>query len=52
MGYVFIHVAVDDMSRYAYVEQHPEERAPTCAAFLERALAHSASSAWRRPRPS
>lgn len=40
MGYVFLHVAVDDNSRYAYVEQHPDERAPTCAAFLGRALAH------------
>jgi transposase InsO family protein len=39
-GYVFVHVAVDDRSRYAYVEQHPDERGPTCAAFLERALAH------------
>lgn len=40
MGHVFVHVAVDDHSRYAYVEQHADERAPTCAAFLERALAH------------
>jgi len=40
MGQVFVHVAVDDHSRYAYVEQHADERAPTCAAFLERALAH------------
>lgn len=40
MGRVFVHVAVDDHSRYAYVEQHADERAPTCAAFLERALAH------------
>ena len=37
---LYLHVAVDDNSRYAYVEQHPDERAPTCAAFLERALAH------------
>jgi transposase InsO family protein len=40
MGHVFVHVAVDDHSRYAYLEQHADERAPTCAAFLERALAH------------
>jgi Integrase core domain len=39
-GWVFIHVAVDDHSRYAYVEQHADERAGTCAAFLARALAH------------
>jgi transposase InsO family protein len=40
MGQAFVHVAVDDHSRHAYVEQHPDERASTCAAFLERALAH------------
>jgi transposase InsO family protein len=40
MGQVYLHVAIDDHSRYAYVEQHADERAPTCAAFLERALAH------------
>lgn len=40
MGHVYLHVAVDDHSRYAYVEQHPDERAPTCVAFLERALSH------------
>ena len=40
MGVTFIHVAVDDHSRYAYLEQHADERAPTCAAFLVRALAH------------
>ena len=39
-GHLYLHVAVNDNSRYAYVEQHPDERAPTCAAFLERALAH------------
>lgn len=39
-GYVFLHVAVDDRSRYAYVEQHPDERGETCARFLRRALAH------------
>jgi transposase InsO family protein len=42
LGHVYLHVAVDDHSRYAYVEQHPDERAPTCTAFLERALAHFA----------
>ena len=42
MGSVFVHVAVDDHSRYAYLEQHADERALTCAAFLERALAHFA----------
>jgi transposase InsO family protein len=42
-GRAFIHVAVDDHSRYAYVEQLVDERAPTCAAFLGRALAHFAA---------
>jgi transposase InsO family protein len=40
LGHVYLHVAVDDRSRYAYLEQHPDERGETCAAFLERALAH------------
>jgi transposase InsO family protein len=40
LGWTFVHVAVDDRTRYAYVEQHADERAPTCAAFLARALAH------------
>jgi len=41
-GYVFVHAAVDDHSRYAYVEQHADERGETCAHFLNRALAHFA----------
>lgn len=40
MGHVVVHVAIDDHSRYAYVEQHADERADTCARFLDRALAH------------
>ena len=42
MGATFVHVAVNDNSRYAYVEQHADQRAGTCAGFLERALAHFA----------
>jgi transposase InsO family protein len=41
-GYVFVHAAVDDHSRYAYVEQHRDERGETCARFLRRAIAHFA----------
>ncbi len=41
-GYDFIHAVVDDHSRYAYAEVHPDERADTCAAFFERALDHFA----------
>ena len=38
-GIDYLHVAVDDHSRYAYVEALPDERGVTCAAFLERAAA-------------
>ena len=37
LGFDFIHVAVDDHSRIAYAEIHPDEKGPTCAAFLHRA---------------
>jgi transposase InsO family protein len=40
LGYVYLHVAVDDNSRYAYVEQHPDQRGETAARFLARALEH------------
>ena len=40
LGFDFLHVAVYDHSRYAYVEALPDERGPTAAAFLVRALAH------------
>jgi transposase InsO family protein len=39
VGYEFAHSIVDDHSRLAYSELHPDERAPTVTAFLERALA-------------
>ena len=39
-GLDYLHVAVDDHSRYAYAEAMPDERAASCAAFLQRALAH------------
>ena len=42
-GCVYLHACVDDRSRYAYVEQHPDERATTTAAFMRRALAHFAA---------
>ena len=37
LGYDFIHVAVDDCSRFAYVELLPDERDRSAAAFLLRA---------------
>jgi transposase InsO family protein len=46
-GWVFIHVAVDDHSRYAYLEQLPADDAAACAAFTARALAHFTSLGMR-----
>lgn len=40
LGMDYLHVAVDDHSRYAYVEPLPDERGTTTAAFLSRALVH------------
>jgi transposase len=42
-GYDYIHSAVDDHSRLAYSEVHPDEKAATCAAFLTRAAAFFAT---------
>jgi transposase InsO family protein len=42
-GYDFVHVAVDDCSRVAYLEVHPDERGVTVAGFAARALAFYAS---------
>src|SRR6266480_5395698 len=39
VGYEYAHAIVDDHSRLAFVELHPDERAATVTAFLERALA-------------
>ncbi|MGY0018630.1 IS481 family transposase [Streptomyces sp. YJ-C3] len=39
MGFDYIHSAVDDHTRLAYSEIHPDEKAATCAAFLRRAAA-------------
>jgi transposase InsO family protein len=38
-GWEFVHVAVDDCTRLAYVEVLPDERASTAIAFLRRAVA-------------
>ena len=45
LGYDYLHVAVDDRTRLAYVEIHPDERGDTCAAFLQRAGGWSPSTA-------
>jgi transposase len=38
VGYDYAHAVVDDHSRLAYVELHPDEKATTVTAFVERAL--------------
>ena len=40
VGYEYVHVAVDDYSRLAYVEVLPNEQATSTAAFLQRAVAY------------
>jgi len=39
IGWDFVHVAIDDASRLAYVEILPDERQNTAAGFLERTVA-------------
>jgi transposase InsO family protein len=46
-GWEFVHVCVDDATRLAYVEVLGDERAPTCVAFLRRALAFFAARGVR-----
>jgi transposase InsO family protein len=43
IGYDYVHSLVDDHSRLAYSEILPDEKGPTCAAFLERAIAYFAA---------
>lgn len=38
LGFAHVHVAVDDHSRFAYAEVLADEKGPTTAGFLERAL--------------
>ncbi|WP_328521197.1 IS481 family transposase [Kribbella sp. NBC_00359] len=38
IGYDYVHTAIDDHTRLAYSEVLPDERDPTCAVFLHRAL--------------
>ena len=42
-GYDYVHVAVDDHSRYAYAEALPDEKGTTTAGFLSRAVIAFAS---------
>jgi transposase InsO family protein len=43
VGWEFVHVCVDDATRLAYVEVLPDEKGPTAAGFLRRAVAWLAS---------
>jgi transposase InsO family protein len=43
IGWEFVHVAVDDATRLAYVEVLEDEKAATAVAFLRRAIAHFAA---------
>jgi transposase len=43
VGWEYVHVAVDDHSRLAFVQVLADQLGPTCAAFLHRAVA------WFRP---
>ena len=49
-GWVYLHVVIDDHSRYLYVEQHPRDDADTNADTLERAIAHFAELGLAAPR--
>jgi transposase InsO family protein len=42
-GWEFVHVAVDDTTRLAYVEILDDEKGPTCVAFLRRAVSYFAA---------
>lgn len=39
VGYDYVHAAIDDHTRLAYAEIHPDETGATCAGFLRRAAA-------------
>jgi transposase InsO family protein len=43
VGYDYVHSLVDDHSRLAYSEVLPDEKGPTCADFLDRAIAYFAA---------
>ena len=44
VGFDYVHVAVDDYTRFAYAEVLPDEKGPTCAGFLTRAAAAMAAN--------
>ncbi len=48
-GWVYLHVVIDDHSRYLYVEQHDREDADTNRACLQRAITHFAELGLAAP---
>lgn len=50
VGFDYVHSAVDDHTRLAYSEIHPDEKADTCADFLPRAAAFFHSQGITRSR--
>ncbi|HTI34438.1 MAG TPA: IS481 family transposase [Miltoncostaea sp.] len=50
VGWEFCHSVIDDHTRLAYTEIHPDERAATVTGFLERALAFFAGLGIRAQR--
>ncbi|HEX5702400.1 MAG TPA: IS481 family transposase, partial [Pyrinomonadaceae bacterium] len=49
VGYVYLHCVIDDRSRYAYVEQHPNQGGDTAAAVLGRAIEHFTTLGMKAP---
>jgi transposase InsO family protein len=49
VGYTYLHCVIDDHSRYAYVEQHPDQGGDTAAAVLGRAIEHFAGLGLKDP---
>jgi transposase InsO family protein len=49
VGYVYLHCVIDDHSRYAYVEQHPDQSGNTAAAVLGRAIEHFSLLGMKAP---
>ena len=43
VGWEYVHIAIDDATRLAYVEVLADEKAPTAVGFLRRALKHYAT---------
>jgi transposase InsO family protein len=48
VGFDYVHCAVDDHTRLAYAEIHPDETSATCAEFLRRAAAWFATAGIAR----